>query len=185
MKFGKVMNYNEEDPVYIKLTPEDQVDESNTEADELLEHEYDIVNDYSSSFITREQLPRFIQACSELHKRPMNSDEYSALMKIIESGEYQGEFAPHYVVLAAARIIKENFRKFNPSTTLSLVDQILENTFDLQRAYEEHYQNMLDNFRSPFLIEGDIMMEKTHTNEVSSQSFEHPMLAKGLIPRRR
>lgn len=179
MRFGKTIIY-EDDVVYEKLTPEGPGES----ADELLEYEYDIIDDYGTSFINKDQLTRFIKACSELHKRPMSNDEYASLMKIVEGGEYEGEFAPHYIVLAVARIIKENFTKFNPDIALTLVDQKLESTYDLQRAYEDHYQTMLDEFRKPFLKESDIVMEKSEEISVAT-SLEHPMLSLGLIPRRK
>lgn len=99
-----------------------------------------------------EQLKNNINLSKELHLRPMSDSEYNQYLNMLVTGrDVYGKNLFKHELAGIARVIKENFLKFMPSTTLDpQVDRSLEFHAEIDPLLGNLYLDSLDKYRDVF-----------------------------------
>ena len=134
-----------------------------TDYDTMVEEMQEIVPDFY--LFTPTQLKNEISIASQFHIRPMSDREYNQYLEMIRTQvDPKGMQLFKHDIAAIARIIKENYLKYFPTTQL---DPLIENTlklhYEIRDVLKTTYEEALESFREPFVVTKAEEVESLYT----------------------
>lgn len=150
MSFGKSAGTDE--LVYFMPIKETQSPQT---IEEIIEAAPELEEVRSQVLMSEQELIQSIAIHKNIHTRPISKKEYDDFVYMLKNQEtLDGKPLFQFELSALAKVIKENFEKFSPSTELSpVIEDNLNETMHMDSAFKMKFEAKADELRSPYITQ--------------------------------